>query len=163
MAGYIGQDYHNGTDGKAWTTSVAQGAPATTTLGLELAVTKWDARITSDVQDYSNVRDGRWRIPGNDDVEGTLTMHFDAAHRPTDATGGTGPHPNIRHGSILDVQLSVDGSDVRVNCFRYRIILNQVEYSSDWNGAIDFNCSYRLQSGPILYPGDPDPAAPPPP
>jgi len=136
--------YHSGSDGRAFVTPVGG------TLS-ELAVTKWDLEIDGDIKKFDNNKDGRWRQAGNVDASGNISLHWDSANRPSDTT------PSIRHGSILDVELQEDGTDNvtdPTHSFRLRIIIEKPKASSDFDGTIDYEASFMLQSGTIKYPGD---------
>lgn len=141
--------YHSGSDGRAFVIPATGTAPAAS----ELSVTKWDMEIDGDIKKFDNNKDGRWRQGGNVDASGSMTLHWDSANRPS-AFNAAGTLPNIRHGSILDVQLSEDGTNTPLNSFRLRIIIEKPKASSDFEGILDFECSYMLQSGTIKYPGD---------
>jgi hypothetical protein len=82
-------------------------------------------------------------------------MHLDIANPPYDLATGTPPGPNIRHGSIIDLQLNPDGTSTPANAFRLTGIVDEVHPSADFNGSIDFDFTFSLQRGRTLkYPGD---------
>jgi hypothetical protein len=137
--------YHSGSDGRAFVTAPGGGTAS------ELSVTKWDMEIDGDIKKFDNNKDGRWRQGGTVDASGSMTLHWESANRPS-ATAG----PNIRHGAIMDVQLREDGTDATdpTKSFRLRVIIEKPKASSDFEGILDYECSYMLQSGTVKYPGD---------
>ena len=145
--------FHSGSDGRMFVTPTTGSTPAQS----ELAVSKWEGTFDGDVQEFSNNRDGRWRQAGNEDAKGTATLFWDSANRASEVGTTIGDKPNIRHGSVLDAQFSEDGTDTSENSWRLRIIVNNVKASSDFSGTITYDIDWALQSGGILYPGDPDP------
>jgi hypothetical protein len=149
----IEPEFHNGYDGKALVTPGIPGG--TITDQFELPISRWDLRIQAHNREVSNNRDGRWRIPGLVDASGQATMHYDNANRPSDLAGGTPAGPNIRHGSILQLQLNPDGTNVVTNSFRLTVIIDEVRPTADFNGSLDYDFTYSLQRGAnIKYPGD---------
>lgn len=145
--------FHSGSHGRVFVTPTTGTTPTQS----ELAVSKWDGTFDGDVQEFSNNRDGRWRQPGNEDAKGTATLFWDSGNRVSDIGDTTADKPDLRHGSILDAQFSEDGTSDTVNSWRLRIIINNVKPSSDFSGTISYDVDWALQSGGILYPGDPDP------
>lgn len=145
--------FHTGNDGRAFVTPTTGTTPTQS----ELAVNKWDMTLDGDVQEFSNNRDGRWRQAGNEDAKGSLSMFWDSANRASDSGTTTADKPDLRHGSILDLQLSEDGTATPENSWRLRAIISNVKASSDFSGTITYDCDWELQSGGILYPGDPAP------
>jgi len=141
--------YHSGSDGRAFVTPLAGTAPTQS----EIAVTKWDLEIDGDIKKFDNNKDGRWKQGGNVDASGNISLHWDSANRPS-AFNATGTLPNIRHGSILDVQLQEDGTTTATDSWRLRIIIEKPKFSSDFEGTIDMEASFMLQSGGVKYPGD---------
>lgn len=124
--------YHNGIDGTAFS-----GAT-------QLAVKKWDMTVKGNVKDVSNSKDGRKRIAGVQDAEGSLMLHWDSANQPTNTSA-----PNLRGGSILTLKLVTDGA---TNGFELSAIIDEVHTSSDFDGTIDFDCKFFLESGFVTYP-----------
>lgn len=141
--------YHSGSDGRAFVTPVAGSAPTQS----EIAVTKWDLDIDGDVKKFDNNRDGRWRQGGNVDASGTLNLHWDSASRIS-AFNNTGTLPNIRHGTMLDLQLQEEGTTTAVNSWRLRAIVDKAKFSTDFDGEMDCEISWMLQSASVKYPGD---------
>ena len=138
--------YHNGSDGKV------KVQPPGGSSYIEMAVTKWDLTDKSNNKDVSNSKDGRKRIPGVPDASGNLSMHFDTANLPSDTTTNTGP--NIRRGSVLQLELIDDGGAGGVDSFRCSAIVDEVKASSEFDGTIDYDVSWSLESGAVKYPGD---------
>lgn len=143
--------FHSGSDGRAFVTPTVGSAPTAS----EIAVTKWSLDIDGDVKKFDNNKDGRWRQGGNVDASGTLNLHWDSAARISTANG-TGTLPNIRHGSIMDVQLQEEGTTTALNSWRLRIIVDKVKPSADFDGELDCEVSFMLQStaAGMKYPGD---------
>jgi|GEM_PF-3291341 len=141
-------EYHNGSDGKAYV------KPAGAAAFIELAVHKWDLTIKGNTKDVSNALSGRKRIGGVPDANGNVSLHWDSANAPTDATTGTGP--NIRANSILMLELVEDGgASGGTDSFRLTVIVEEVKPSSEFDGTIDYDVSYNLEDGSTLkYPGD---------
>jgi hypothetical protein len=142
--------YHSGSDGLAFSTPKLGSAPTIT----ELAVTGWDMDIDPDIKKYDNNKDGRFRQRGNQDCSGTLKLHYDSANQPH-LTNTTGTLPSLRDGDWLNLQLNPDGTSVATNAFRLLAIVDHVKPSTEFTGTVDYECTYMLQSGTVLYPGDP--------
>lgn len=142
--------YHSGVDGRAFSTPPGGSTP------IELAVTKWDITVKANNKDMSNALDKRYRIPGLADASGNLSMHFDSANSPADPTAMTGL--NIRHGSVLALNLIPDGSTGAGSppmSFRLSAIVDEVKMSSEIEGTVDYDVQWSLQAGSTLkYPGD---------
>lgn len=139
-------ELHNGADGKVFVT------PPGGVSHIEMDVTKWELNILSNNKDVSGSKSGRTRIPGVPDANGTLTMHLDTANLQCD-TGTT--KPSIRHGTIIAVELVEDGGTGGTDAFRGSMIIDTVKASSEFDGTIDYECTYSLADGSTLkYPGD---------
>lgn len=124
--------FHNGADGLVKIGSVT------------LPVTKWDGTIKGNNKDVSNGRDGRLRIKGVSDAEGSASMHWDSANQPTATT------PNIRDGMIVPILLIMDGT---TNGFAMMAIIDEVHISNEFEGTNDFDFKYSLAVGSSLtYP-----------
>jgi hypothetical protein len=139
--------YHNGADGRAFS------KPAGASVHVELAVTKWDLRITANNQQVSNAKDGRKRIAGVADASGSANLHWDSANLMTDAVAG----PGLKHGAIIVLELCVDVAGVTdtTKTFRLSAIIDECHVSSDFDGTLDADVTFSLESGTSLkYPGD---------
>lgn len=125
--------FHNGSDGLAKSGSTV------------LPINKWTLTVKGNNKDVSNARDGRSRIPGVTDAEGTLTMHWDSANQPTD-TGGA----NFRVGAIVTLLLILDGA---TNGFQLSAIIDEINPSSEFEGTEDFDVKFSLAAGSsLVYP-----------
>jgi hypothetical protein len=139
--------YHNGADGRAWS------KPGATGTHVEMAVTKWDLRITANNQQVSNAKDGRKRIAGVADASGSATLHYDSANQPHDVTTG----PGLKHGALVALELATDvGADIApTKCFRLNALIDEVNPSSDYENLIEFAVTFSLETGSTLkYPGE---------
>lgn len=139
--------YHNGIDGKAFSTPPGAGSH------VEMAVTKWDLRITGNNQQVSNSKDGRKRIAGVADASGSLTLHYDSGNPPQNTSTG----PGLRHGTILGLELCVDTAGIAdtTKTFRLSAIVDEVTASSEFEGLEEYGISFSLADGASLkYPGD---------
>jgi hypothetical protein len=141
--------FHSGSDGRAFDTPQSGSAPTSS----EIQVNKWEITIDGDTKKFDNNRDGRWRQAGNVDVEGTLNLHWDSNSRIS-SFNTTGTLPDIRHGTILSLQLQEDGTTTAVNSFRFLAIVDKFKFSSDFDDELDCEVSVMLQSGTVKYPGD---------
>ena len=108
----------------------------------ELPGFKWSVTDKAGTLELPNTRDGMLRIPGLEDAEGSFSLHVDAANFPTDAP------PNLRAGVILVLQEYVTPSRF-TSC---TIILDEVTWSSEVAGSVDYEGKWKLQSGTLVYP-----------
>jgi hypothetical protein len=139
--------YHAGNDGKAKVT------PPGGTTPVELPVNKWDLTIKGNNKDVSNAKDGRKRIPGVEDADGNLSMHLDTANPQWDTTTTTGP--SVRQGTVLALELIEDGgAGTTADSFRLSAIVDDVKVTSAYEGTIDYDCKFSLESGTVKFPGD---------
>lgn len=139
--------YHNGADGRAFS------KPGATGTHVEMAVTKWDLRITGNNQQVSNSKDGRKRIAGVADASGSLTLHYDSANQPHDAVAG----PGLKHGALVALELGTTAAagTTPLDCFRLNALIDEVSISSEFEGTIDASVTFSLETGSTLkYPGD---------
>ena len=139
---------HNGSDGRVFVKPIGGGA------FIEMDATKWSLKIKSNNKDVSGSKSGRKRIAGVPDADGSVDFFYDSANPQPDDTPSTGP--NIRAGSILQLELIEDGSDTGgTESFRLTAIVDEVDASSEFDGTIDYNCTFSLADGSTLkYPGD---------
>lgn len=141
-------EFRRGSDG----IMTAKG-PATTT-AVQLPITKWNGSFTGNNVQVSNSRDGRARIAGNPDATGSATAHWDVANRLTDTTA-TGP--GIRPGAIVDLLLAETPAALTdpLGSFRLTAIIDALNPSAEFEGAIDVDFTWSLQKGASLkFPGD---------
>lgn len=124
--------YHAGKDGK-----VKAGAT-------ELAIMKWNATDKGNNQDVSNSKDGRKRIGGLGDSDGSLEAYWDSANPMTSLSG-----PAIRRSSIIALHLISDGSAQE---FAVSAIVDEVEVSSEIAGKIEYKIKWSQESGDFTYP-----------
>ena len=138
--------YHNGSDGRVFF------KPSTATAHIEGAVFKWDLTIKGNNKDVSNSKDGRKRIKGVTDAEGNASLHFDTANLPCDPTANTGL--NLREGVVFTSEFIDDGGTGGSDSFRASWIIDEVHASSEFEGTIDYEVKFSLESGTVKYPGD---------
>lgn len=116
--------------------------PGTTPIVLPVA--KWDLTIKGNNRDVSNARDGRYRIPGLQDAEGSFNMPYDSASDPNLAAGG-----GLVAGTTVTLNLYVDGA---TNFYAGAFIIDEVGPAMEIEGEIQFNVKFSLQSGTVTPP-----------
>lgn len=115
----------SGKDGK-----VTYGTGPTT-----MAITKWSLKNNSNAIDVSNTTDGRRRIAGLPDAEGTVEVHVDTA-----ATYET----DLAVGTIVNLALyTLSNKKYTVN---YAII-DSIDYSNEVEGTYDATFAWKLAQG----------------
>lgn len=115
----------SGKDGK-----VTYGVGPTT-----LAITKWTYKPDPKLIDVSNTSDGRYRIPGLGDAEGSVTCHVDTA-----ATHETGLAP----GTAVTLNLYTTSAK---KFGPISAIIDAPEYSSEVEGTYDATFNWKLSLG----------------
>jgi hypothetical protein len=100
-----------------------------------LAITNWSYKPMANPIDVSNTTDGRRRIAGLGDAEGSFDVHVDTA-----AT----MEADLAPGTILAVNMFTDGTK------KYAIanaIIDTIEYKVEVEGTYDASISWKLASG----------------
>ncbi len=119
----------SGKDGKAtW------GPGATT-----LAITKWKLKKMTKALDVSNTTDGRRRIAGLRDAEGSFTLHVD-----TDADIST----TIVDGDIAALKLYINSTKF----YSFSAIVEDLDFSSEVEGSYDCTANFKLAIGTVTVP-----------
>jgi len=100
-----------------------------------LGITNWSYKIMSNPIDVSNTTDGRKRIAGLSDAEGSFDVHVD--------TGAT-MEADLAPGTVLDIKMFTDGTK------KYDVtnaIIDTIEYKVEVEGTYDATVSWKVGSG----------------
>lgn len=100
-----------------------------------LGITDWTYKPMSNPLDVSNTTDGRRRIAGLGDAEGSFNVHVD--------TGAT-MEADLAPGTILAINMFTDGTK------KYAVanaIIDTIEYKVEIEGTYDAAVSWKLASG----------------
>jgi hypothetical protein len=108
---------------------------------------KWSLTVKGMTKDMSNMRDGRKRVAGLEDAEGTFDLKYDVANDPTVVANG-----NVRAGAVLDLELHVD--ETGDHFYGVSAIIDEITPSADFgdqNGGT-LSVKWSLESGTVTYP-----------
>jgi hypothetical protein len=107
---------------------------------------KWTLTAKGNNKDVSNFKDGRKRIPGLADAEGTIEIPaIDPATPPYDSSANK---PNLIPGAIVALVLKLDTG----HTFPLSAIIDEVSPSQDVEGNAAYEVKFSIESGTVTWP-----------
>jgi hypothetical protein len=119
---------------------------AITSNGAAVAGKKWSLTAKGNNKDVSNFVNGRYRIAGLPDAEGTIEIPLIDPAAPPYNPGVS--NPNLVPGAVVALSLKMDSG----HTFPLTAIIDEVNPSQDIENNATYEVKFSLQSGSLTYP-----------
>ena len=117
---------------------------------VSLPADKWTMTIKGMTKDMSNMRDGRKRIGGLIDAEGSFDLKYDLANDPTTEAKG-----KIRNGAVVDLKLYLGpyaASGPASPFYAVKAIIDDITPAAEFANEATISVKWSLESGTVTFP-----------